>query len=116
MKTLILAATFGGLFALASPAEAAFAIAFNPSSGASAANSSSFDLGDVTRRARSDCGSGCRVVVSGKGSCGAVVSAGRGQPWAAAKGTTRDGAARTAWFACRNKGGVNCETVASACD
>jgi hypothetical protein len=70
----------------------------------------------VRKRALSKCGRGCSVVSSGKGACAAVVSAGRGQPWAVATGTTNSTAANSAWHGCRQKGGVNCETVASICD
>ena len=33
-----------------------------------------------------------------------------------AKGTTKDTAAKSAWFECRRKGGVNCNTAAAICD
>ena len=102
--------------ALASPARAAYAIAWSAADGRGASDNSSFDPGDVRKRAASKCGRGCSVVSSGKGSCAAVVSAGRGQPWAVATGTTTSSAANAAWHACRRKGGVNCATAVSVCD
>ena len=105
-----------GCLVLASPARAAYALAWSASEGRGASDNSSFDLGDVRKRAASKCGRGCAVVVSGKGSCAAIVSAGRGQPWAVATGTTVSTAANAAWHQCRRKGGVNCETAVSACD
>jgi uncharacterized protein DUF4189 len=100
------------------PALAAYAIAFNPSSGRAAAYNGSFDLETAKRVALDQCGRGCRIVASGKGSCAAVVesiSTGTSS-WAVAKGTTKDTAAKSAWFECRRKGGVNCNTAASICD
>jgi ABC-type glycerol-3-phosphate transport system substrate-binding protein len=100
------------------PALAAYAIALNTSSGKAAAYNGSFDLETAKRQAMNQCGRGCRIVASGKGSCAAVVksiSTGTGQ-WAVAKGTTKETAAKSAWFECRRKGGVNCNTAASICD
>jgi hypothetical protein len=100
------------------PALAAYAIALNTSSGKAAAYNGSFDVETSKRQALNQCGSGCRIVASGKGSCAAVVesiSTGTGQ-WAVAKGTTKDTAAKSAWFECRRKGGVTCNTAASICD
>jgi hypothetical protein len=100
------------------PALAAYAIAFNPSSGRAAAYNGSFDYETAKRVALDNCGHGCRIVVSGKGSCAAVVesiSTGTSS-WAVAKGTTKETAAKSAWFECRRKGGVNCNTAASICD
>jgi hypothetical protein len=100
------------------PALAAYAIALNTSSGRAAAYNGSFDVEAAKRQALSQCGSGCRIVASGKGSCAAVVqsiSTGTGQ-WAVAKGTTKETAAKSAWFECRRKGGVTCNTAASICD
>ncbi len=102
----------------ASPAQAAFAIAFNPSSGKAAAYNGSFDLNVARRVALSNCGSGCRIVASGKRTCAAVVesvSTGTGQ-WAVGYGTTTSAAANKGWHDCRNKGGVTCKTAASICD
>jgi hypothetical protein len=100
------------------PATAAYAIAFNPSNGKAAAYNGSFDIETAKRVALDTCGRGCRIVSSGKGTCAAVVesiSTGT-SAWAVAKGTTRDTAAKSAWFECRRKGGVNCNTAASICD
>jgi hypothetical protein len=30
--------------------------------------------------------------------------------------STKDAAAKSAWFECRRKGGVNCNTAAAICD
>jgi hypothetical protein len=100
------------------PAIAAYAIAFDPSSGRSAASNVSFDYETARRVALDKCGRGCRIVVQGKGGCAAVVesiSTGT-NAWAMAKGTTRDTATKSAWFECRRKGGVNCRTAAAICD
>jgi hypothetical protein len=100
------------------PALAAYAIAFNSSSGKAAAYNGSFDLETAKRVALDQCGRGCRIVASGKGTCAAVVesiSTGTSS-WAVAKGTTKDTAAKSAWFECRRKGGVTCNTAAAICD
>src|SRR5262245_50766370 len=100
------------------PAVAAYAIAFDPSSGRAAAYNGSFDYETAKRVALDKCGRGCRIVVTGKGSCAAVVesiSTGTSS-WAVAKGTTKDTAAKSAWHECRRKGGVNCRTAAAICD
>ncbi len=55
------------------PALAAYAIAFNTSNGRAAAYNGSFDLETAKRVALDKCGRGCRIVVSGKASCAAVV-------------------------------------------
>lgn len=117
MRLHAIAAVFG-LFGTvgASGAQAAVALAYSPSSGRGASDNSSFNIDDVRRRAVSKCGAGCSVVFSGKGTCAAVVSAGRGQPWAVSRGTSVSTAANAAWHGCRRKGGVNCETVASVCE
>ncbi len=106
------------LAAVAPPAQAAYAIAVNPSTGRAAAYNGSFDLAQARRTALSNCGAGCRVVVSGKGSCAAVVEAisSGGSAWAVAQGTTTGSAANAAWHDCRRKGGVNCKTAAAICD
>jgi Domain of unknown function (DUF4189) len=96
------------------PALAAFAIAYDPASGRAAAYNGSFDLEQAKRAARSNCGSGCRVVASGKGTCAAVVSA--GSVWAVGYGTTTSVAANQGWHNCRQKGGVECKTAAAICD
>jgi hypothetical protein len=98
----------------AHPACAAFAIAYNPSSGRVAAYNGSFDLEQAKKVARSNCGSGCRVVASGKGTCAALVSA--GSVWAVGYGTTTSVAANDGWHKCRQKGGVECKTAAAICD
>lgn len=102
----------------AGDALAAYAVAFNARTGKGAAYNGSFDLAAARKEALSRCGGGCTIVISGKGSCGAVVQAisTGGSAWGVGKGTTTDGAARTAWFECRRKGGVNCETAAAICD
>ena len=100
------------------PALAAYAIAFNTSNGRAAAYNGSFDLETAKRVALDKCGRGCRIVVSGKASCAAVVesiSTGT-SAWAVAKGATKDTAAKSAWHDCRRKGGVNCKTAAAICD
>jgi hypothetical protein len=102
----------------ATPALAAYAIAFDKSTGKAAANNGSFSLSAVRKAALSDCGDGCRIVASGKGECAAVVEAvSTGiDAWAVAKGTTTDIAANAAWHECRRKGGVTCRTAAAICD
>jgi hypothetical protein len=100
------------------PALGAYAIAFNKSTGKATANNGSFSLSQVRKAALSDCGTGCRIVASGKGECAAVVEAvSTGiDAWAVAKGTTTDTAANAAWHECRRKGGVTCRTAAAICD
>lgn len=103
---------------LVSPATADIAIALNPTTGKAAAYNGSWDATVAKREALSRCGSGCRVVLSGKKTCGAVVetmSTG-GSVWATATGTTTGGAENSAWHECRRKGGVNCKTAASTCE
>jgi hypothetical protein len=100
------------------PAFAAFAIALDPSSGRAYAYNGSFDLAQAKRVALSNCGSGCRIVASGKGTCAAVVesiSTGTGV-WAVGYGTTTSVAANQGWHECRRKGGVTCNTAAAICD
>ena len=58
---------------LSASAHAAFAIALNPSTGKTGAYNGTFDLGQAKRIALESCGSGCRIVASGKGTCAAVV-------------------------------------------
>ena len=100
------------------PAFAEFAIAFNPQTGRSATSNVSWD-GNVSRReALSSCGSGCQIVASGKGQCAALVETitTGGSIWAVGYGTTTSVAANQGWHACRQKGGVNCNTAAAICD
>jgi hypothetical protein len=110
----VAAIAFTFLTLAAHPASAAFAIAFNPSSGRAAAYNGSFDLEQAKKVARSNCGSGCRIVASGKRTCAAVVSA--GTAWAVGYGTTTSVAANQGWHNCRQKGGVECKTAAAICD
>lgn len=107
-----------GLMAAGAPAFAEFAIAFNPQTGRSAASNVSWD-GNVSRReALSSCGGGCQIVASGKGQCAALVETVTtgGSIWAVGYGTTTSVAANQGWHACRQKGGVNCNTAQSICD
>jgi len=100
------------------PAVAAFAIAFNPASGKAVAYNGSFDLEQAKRTALGNCGGGCRIVASGKGTCAAVVesiSTGT-SAWAVGYGTTTSVAANQGWHECRRKGGVTCKTAAAICD
>ncbi len=116
MIKLIAAIAFAAI--AASPAAAAYAIAFNPTTGKASAYNGSFDLNAARKTALSNCGSGCRIVASGKGTCAAVVesvSTGTGQ-WAVGYGTTTTVAANNGWHDCRRKGGVTCKTAASICD
>ena len=102
----------------AAPAAAEFAIAFNPQTGRSTASNVSWD-GNVSRReALSSCGSGCQIAASGKGTCAALVESVTtgGSVWAVGYGTTTSVAANQGWHACRQKGGVNCNTAQSICD
>jgi hypothetical protein len=100
------------------PAQAAFAIAFNASSGKAAAYNGSFDLEAAKRVALGNCGGGCRIVASGKATCAAVVeSVSTGiSAWAVAYGTTTSVAENQGWHGCRQKGGVTCKTAAAICD
>jgi hypothetical protein len=107
------------MFALGNgAADAAFAIAFNASTGKAAAYNGSFDLEAAKRTALGNCGGGCRVVASGKGTCAAVVEAvSTGiSAWAVGYGTTTSVAATNGWHDCRRKGGVTCKTAAAICD
>jgi hypothetical protein len=99
-------------------ADAAIAIAFNPSSGKAAAYNGSWDLDAAKKVALSNCGSGCRIVASGKKTCAAVVEAvSTGTyAWAVAYGSTTGTAANSGWHECRRKGGVQCKTAAAICD
>jgi hypothetical protein len=104
--------------AAAGPAEAAYAIAFNPSSGKAAAYNGSFDVEVAKKQALSACGSGCRIIASGKKTCAAVVesiSTGT-SAWAVGYGSSTSTAANQGWHGCRQKGGVNCKTAAAICD
>ena len=99
-------------------ADAAYAIAFNPSTGKAVAYNGSFDVEIAKRQALSSCGSGCRIIASGKKTCAAVVesiSTGT-SAWAVGTGTTTSVAANQGWHECRRKGGVNCKTAAAICD
>jgi hypothetical protein len=105
-------------FAGYASAEAAYAIAFNATTGRAAASNAAFDLEQVKKIALSNCGSGCRIVASGKKTCAAVseaISTGT-RAWAVAYGTTTGTAANSAMHGCRRKGGVTCKTVAAICD
>ena len=118
MKQLILGAAVLAFAAMADRADAAFAIAFNPSTGKAAAYNGSFDVEVAKRQALSNCGSGCRIVASGKKNCVAVVesiSTGT-SAWAVANGSTTSVAASNGWHECRRKGGVTCKTAAAICD
>jgi hypothetical protein len=94
------------------------AIAFNASSGKAAAYNGSFDLETAKRVALGNCGSGCRIVASGKATCAAVVeSVSTGiSAWAVGYGTTTSVAENQGWHGCRQKGGVTCKTAAAICD
>jgi hypothetical protein len=118
MKTFVLLAALLAIMALAERADAAFAIAFNASTGKAAAYNGSFDVEVAKKQALSACGSGCRIVASGKKNCVAVVesiSTGT-SAWAVAYGSTTSVAASNGWHECRRKGGVNCKTAAAICD
>ena len=99
-------------------AEAAFAIAFNPTTGKAYAYNGSWDINVSRKQALSNCGAGCRIVAQGKGQCAAVVEAitGGGSVWAIGYGSTTGTAANQGWHECRRKGGVNCKTAAAICD
>jgi hypothetical protein len=107
------------IFALAmlggAPAIAAF---FNPGSGRAAAYNGSWDLEKTKSVAFDKCGSGCRIVASGKKTCAAVVESisTETSAWAVGYSTTTSGAANQGWHECRRKGGVNCKTAAAICD
>lgn len=112
LSVLIGLALSGGI------AAAAIAIAFNTSTGRAGAYNGSWDVNTAKRVALDKCGPGCRIIYSGKGTCAAVVesiSTGT-SAWAVATGTTKDTAAKSAWFECRRKGGVNCRTAAAICE
>ena len=100
-------------------AVAAVAIAFDTSNGRAGAYNGSWDPAVAKRVAMEKCGGrGCRIVYSGKNTCAAVVesiSTGSGQ-WAVATGRSKEAAAKSAWFECRRKGGVNCVTAAALCE
>lgn len=98
--------------------EAAYAIAFNASTGKACAYNGSWDLEVAKKQALSACGSGARIVASGKRNCAAVVesiSTGTSAR-AVGYGTTTSVAANQGWHECRRKGGVNCKTAAATCD
>ena len=83
---------------LASPASADIAIALNPTTGKAVAYNGSWDPQVAKREALSRCGGGCRIVLHGKKTCGAVVetmSTG-GSIWAAATGSSTGGASNSA--------------------
>ena len=118
MKRLVLLMALLGFAAAPDRANAAYAIAFNPSTGKAFAYNGSFDVEVAKRQALSSCGSGCRIVASGKRTCAAVVesiSTGT-SAWAVGTGTTTSVAANQGWHECRRKGGVNCKTAAAICD
>lgn len=106
--------------AIAVPAEAAFAIAFNPDTGKATASNGSPDLEKVKLSAMSSCGAGCRVVASGQKNCAAVVesiSVGAGaRAWAVAFGTMKETATASAVADCQRKGGKACKMAAAICD
>jgi Domain of unknown function (DUF4189) len=117
ISTFIIATAVIALYDTA-PSEAAYAIAFNSQSGKAAAYNGSWDLEVARKQALSNCGSGCRVVASGKKTCAAVVesiSTGT-SAWAVGFASTTGGAANQGWHGCRQKGGVNCKTAAAICD
>lgn len=116
VKAAIVAGIF--MFVASAPAGAAYAIAFDASTGRAAANNASFDLNRVRRAALSACGGSCRIVASGKGSCAALVEAvSTGtRAWAVANGTTTGTATNAAMHGCRQKGGVQCKPAAAICD
>jgi hypothetical protein len=118
MKRLATALLSLAVLAVPAGAEAAFAIAFNPTTGKAAAYNGSWDLEVSKKQALSNCGPGCRIVASGKKTCAAVVEAitGGGSGWAVGYGTTTGVAANQGWHECRRKGGVNCKTAAAICD
>ncbi|BAT61651.1 hypothetical protein GJW-30_1_04211 [Variibacter gotjawalensis] len=119
MKLWELAAIAIALSCMMTPqAQAAYAIAFNSSTGRAAADNSSFALDQVRKAALSKCGSGCRIVSSGKGSCAAVVEAvSTGTfAWGVSTGTTTGSATNAATHECRRKGGVQCKPAAAICD
>ena len=109
----LLAAGFGPRMA-----DAAIAIAFDPETGKASAYNGSWDQNQSNRAALDNCGRGCRIVATGKGTCAAVVEAvSTGTyAWAVAYGSTTGAAANSAWHECRRKGGVNCKTAVAICD
>jgi len=116
-KAMIVAATLVAAFASV-PSQAQLAIAFDPSTGRAAAFAGTTDAARNQREAISSCGSGCRIVATGKRTCAAVsesISTG-GSVWGVGYGTTTSVASQSAYHACRGKGGVNCKTAASICD
>ena len=102
--------------AAAAPAFAAYAIAFDPSTGRAAAFNGTFDLAEAKREAVSRCSPDCRAVAAGKRYCAAVVWSGRCKPWAVGTGTSTGEAGSKGTFACRSKGGVECRTAAAICE
>jgi hypothetical protein len=118
MRILLSALSLFALAAASGPANAGFAIAFNPTNGKSYAYNGSFDVEQAKRTALSNCGAGCRIVASGKKTCAAVVETVTtgGSVWAVGYGSTTSVAANQGWHACRHKGGVNCKTAAAICD
>jgi hypothetical protein len=114
VTSIVTVASLGG----GEPAAAAYAIAFNPASGKAAAYNGSWDLEKSKSVALDKCGSGCRIVASGKKTCAAVVesiSTGT-SAWAVGYSSTTSGAANQGWHGCRQKGGVFCKTAAAICD
>jgi hypothetical protein len=118
MKRLACALAAFATLALPAAAEAAFAIAFNPTTGKAVAYNGSWDLDVARKQALSNCGAGCRIVAQGKRQCAAVVEAitGGGSVWAIGYGTTTGTAENQGWHECRRKGGVHCKTAAAICD
>lgn len=117
-RTAVVAAAFVAGMLVSAASQAQLAIAFDPSTGRASAYAGTTDQGRNSREAVSNCGSGCRVVATGKRTCAAVsesISTG-GSVWAVGYGTTTSVASQSAWHACRNKGGVNCKTAAAICD
>ena len=103
---------------IAGGAQAQIAIAMNPTTGKAAGYNGSWDPQVVQKQALNNCGPGCRIVATGKGTCAAVVesiSTG-GSVWAVGYGTTTQTAAQNGWHECRRQGGVNCNTAAAICD
>ena len=100
------------------PALAAYAIALNTSSGKAAAYNGSFDLETAKRRRSTN--AAAAAVSSRPARARAPRWWNRSRPapgqWAVAKGSSKETAAKSAWFECRRKGGVNCNTAASICD
>ena len=106
------------VLASAGACRAQIAIALNPTTGKAAGYNGSWDAEAVKRQALSMCGSDCRIVATGKGTCAAVVesiSTG-GSVWAVGYGTTIQTASQNGWHECRRRGGVNCNTAVALCD